>query len=145
MSFLGIGPLEIIVVLIIALIVLGPERMLDAARMLGKFVRDAKEVARQVPRVVVEDDDVKIVSDGKATSLTGADSPPPSPKSDRRPESAAASAAPSEDAPAPAPTNADDDRDINREDDAPVAFSRQSATESETETETSESRDRADR
>lgn len=144
MSFLGIGPLEIIVVLVIALIVLGPERMLDAARMLGKLVRDAKEVARQVPRVVVEDDDVKIVSDGKATSLTGADSPPP--KSDRRPKSAA-SAAPSEDAPAPAPTNADDDRDIDRdidrEDDAPVAFSRQSAPESETET--AESRDRADR
>ena len=142
MSFLGIGPLEIIVVLVIALIVLGPERMLDAARMLGKFVRDAKEVARQVPRVVVEDDDVKIVSDGKATSLTGADSPPP--KSDRRPESAA-SAAPSEDAPAPAPTNADvdGDRGDDREDDAPVAFSRQSAPESETET--AESRDRADR
>lgn len=137
MNFLGIGPLEIIVVLIIALIVLGPERMLDAARMLGRLVRDAKEVARQVPRVVVEEDDVKIVSDGKATSLTGADSPPPA-ESARRPESAAANAAPSEDA--PAPTN--DDRDDG--DDAPVAFWRQSAPESESET--AESRDdRADR
>ena len=141
MNFLGIGPLEIIVVLIIALIVLGPERMLDAARMLGGLVRDAKEVARQVPRVVVEDDDVKIVSDGKATSLTGADSPPPA-ETARRPESAA-NAAPSEDAPAPT----DDDREDNG-DDAPVAFSRRPAPESETaETaETAESRDdRADR
>lgn len=144
MNFLGIGPLEIIVVLIIALIVLGPERMLDAARMLGGLVRDAKEVARQVPRVVVEDDDVKIVSDGKATSLTGADSPPAATESARRPESAAANAAPapSEDAPAPAPTDADDGHD--NDGDAPVAFSRQTAPESEAET--AESRDvRVDR
>ena len=119
MNFLGIGPLEIIVILVIALIVLGPERMMDAAKTLGRFVRDAKDVAAQVPRVVVEDDDVKIVSDGKATSLIG-DNPPERPA---RPN-ADASAAPSKDAPA---------SDGDSDNDAPVAFSRQPAPESESE------------
>ena len=130
MSFLGIGPLEIIVILIIALIVLGPERMMDAAKTLGRFVRDAKDVAAQVPRVVVEDDDVKIVSDGKATSLIG-DNPPERP------------ARTNADAPAPsdnAPANGGDD-----DDDAPVAFSRQSAPAPESETESGEKPERDDR
>lgn len=125
MSFLGIGPLEIIVILVIALIVLGPERMMDAAKTLGRFVRDAKDVAAQVPRVVVEDDDVKIVSDGKATSLIG-DNPP-----ERRPARPNANAAPAPSA-EDAPASDDDDGD------APVAFSRQSAPAPESESESGE-------
>lgn len=39
MDILGIGPLELIFVLIIALIVLGPKDMVKAGRTIGKFLR----------------------------------------------------------------------------------------------------------
>ncbi|HDD55720.1 MAG: hypothetical protein DRI65_01515 [Chloroflexota bacterium] len=39
MNILGIGPLEIFFVLIIGILVLGPEGMIEAGRTLGKFLR----------------------------------------------------------------------------------------------------------
>lgn len=88
MSFLGIGLLEILVILLVAFIFLGPERMMDAARFLARAVREGRNLASSIPRVVVEDDDVKIVEGGRTTSLTkqddeeregGADGPPGDP------------------------------------------------------------------
>ena len=38
----GIGPMELIVVLAIALIVLGPKRLPDAGKSLGKGIREFK-------------------------------------------------------------------------------------------------------
>lgn len=40
---LGIGPMEIAIVLIIALIVLGPKRLPDAGRSLGTSLRGFKD------------------------------------------------------------------------------------------------------
>ena len=39
MNIFGIGPLEIIFILIIGILVLGPEGMIEAGRKLGKFMR----------------------------------------------------------------------------------------------------------
>ena len=39
MNIFGIGPLEIIFVLIIGILVLGPEGMIEAGRKLGRFLR----------------------------------------------------------------------------------------------------------
>ena len=39
MNIFGIGPLEIIFVLIIGILVLGPEGMIEAGRKLGKLMR----------------------------------------------------------------------------------------------------------
>jgi len=39
MEFLGIGPLELFFIIIIALIILGPKDMVKAGRTLGKYVR----------------------------------------------------------------------------------------------------------
>jgi len=39
MDILGIGPLEFVFVLLIALIVLGPNDMVKAGRTLGRFLR----------------------------------------------------------------------------------------------------------
>ena len=129
MSFLGMGFLEILIILIIAFIFLGPERMVDAARMLGRLVREARNIASEVPRVVVEDDDIKIVSGGETTSLTG------------QPAPSAAKPAPARD-PARAEAEADgESSDDDGNDGAPVAFSRQSAPE----TKSGESPDRNDR
>lgn len=39
MNIFGVGPLEIIVVLVISLLVLGPEGMVKAGRLAGKYLR----------------------------------------------------------------------------------------------------------
>ncbi|HEY1357820.1 MAG TPA: twin-arginine translocase TatA/TatE family subunit [Thermoleophilaceae bacterium] len=43
MGFVNIGPLELLVVGMIALLVLGPKRLPEAARSLGKGMRELKE------------------------------------------------------------------------------------------------------
>ena len=42
MNIFGIGENELVVILILAGIVLGPERLVRSAREIGKFVRNAK-------------------------------------------------------------------------------------------------------
>ena len=46
MDFLGIGPLELIVVLIIAFIVVGPDRLPELARSIGKTMRDVRALSQ---------------------------------------------------------------------------------------------------
>ena len=43
MGFINIGPLEILVILVIALLVLGPARLPETARSVGKGMREFKE------------------------------------------------------------------------------------------------------
>ena len=69
MNILGMGPLEILLIALVAFIFLGPERMSDAARLLGKAIREGRNIASTIPRVVVEDDDIKVVERGRSTSL----------------------------------------------------------------------------
>ena len=40
MGFINVGPLEILVILVIALLVLGPARLPEAARAVGKGMRE---------------------------------------------------------------------------------------------------------
>jgi sec-independent protein translocase protein TatA len=63
----NIGPLEIIVVLIIALIVFGPKRLPELGNSLGKGIREFKESVTGENRDD-EDDDVKAISASKATT-----------------------------------------------------------------------------
>lgn len=46
MDFLGIGPIELLVVLIIALIVVGPERLPHIAQSVGKTMRDLRAMSQ---------------------------------------------------------------------------------------------------
>lgn len=55
MTFLGMGPFEIIIILLVAFIFLGPERMADAARTLGKWT---SEFRRATAGVRAEMDDL---------------------------------------------------------------------------------------
>jgi len=50
-EFLGIGPMELLVVLVIALVVLGPSRMAEAGRKLGEMVRELRRASAQLPRL----------------------------------------------------------------------------------------------
>jgi sec-independent protein translocase protein TatA len=43
MGFVNVGPLELLVIGLIALLVLGPKRLPEAARSLGKGLREMKE------------------------------------------------------------------------------------------------------
>lgn len=47
MDFLNIGPAELIVILIIAILVAGPRRMVEFARAFGRFSRDLRELSGQ--------------------------------------------------------------------------------------------------
>lgn len=69
MTFLGMGPFEIIIILLVAFIFLGPERMADAARTLGKWT---SELRRATAGVRAEMDDL-ITDDPTRPSQT----PPP--------------------------------------------------------------------
>ena len=115
MNFLGMGFMEILIILIIAFIFLGPERMIDAAKMLGKAVREVRNVASEIPRVVVDDDDIKIVNAGETTSLTGKPAAPPPAKP---PATRAAS-------------ETDADADAPDDSGGPVAFARKPAPDAD--------------
>jgi sec-independent protein translocase protein TatA len=43
MPFNGIGPMELVIVLVIALLVLGPKRLPEAGRSLGRGLREFKQ------------------------------------------------------------------------------------------------------
>lgn len=56
MSFLGMGPIEILVVLLLAFVILGPERMVDVARKLGKLVAEVRQMVSELPDIVMDED-----------------------------------------------------------------------------------------
>jgi sec-independent protein translocase protein TatA len=68
----NIGPLEIIVVLIIALIVFGPKRLPELGNSLGKGIREFKDSVtgdnKDDDDDAVEDPDVKTIGTPKATT-----------------------------------------------------------------------------
>jgi Sec-independent protein translocase protein TatA len=46
-DFLNVGPWELILVLIIAILVAGPKRMVEIARTLGEFSRQLRDLSRE--------------------------------------------------------------------------------------------------
>src|SRR5512136_2642940 len=50
MDFLGIGPLEIVLVVLIAFIVLGPDRIPGTMRQLGRWTRQMREMVNNITR-----------------------------------------------------------------------------------------------
>lgn len=71
----NIGPLEIVVVLIIALVVFGPKRLPELGSSLGRGIREFKEtVTGEKPD---DDDDVKALSPTQAPAAAPVEAPPP--------------------------------------------------------------------
>ena len=64
MNLLGMGTLEIVTILLIAFIFLGPSRMAEAARFLGKIVGDLRRMSAELPTMVLEEEDAPIVRRG---------------------------------------------------------------------------------
>jgi sec-independent protein translocase protein TatA len=72
----NIGPLEIIVVLIIALVVFGPKRLPELGNRLGKGIREFKQtVTGEKDDDVDEDVKVKALSATQATTAAPVETP----------------------------------------------------------------------
>ncbi len=57
MDIFGIGPLELLFVLVVALLLLGPGKMVEMARTLGKYARDLQRATSEVPRLLSLEDE----------------------------------------------------------------------------------------
>ncbi|MBI4198404.1 MAG: twin-arginine translocase TatA/TatE family subunit [Chloroflexi bacterium] len=57
MNLFGIGFFEIVVILLIAFLVLGPASMIDTAKGLGKTLRQLQRAALEVPRLLSLDEE----------------------------------------------------------------------------------------
>ena len=66
---MNIGPMELIIVLVIALLVLGPKRLPQAGRSLGKGMREFKDSLTGDSRDDDDDDDVAEIH-GTSSSKT---------------------------------------------------------------------------
>jgi sec-independent protein translocase protein TatA len=80
----NLGPMELIVILVIALVVLGPKRLPDAGRSVGKGLREFKDA------VSGKDDDEPAISATTAAALEPTPAPAPvaattAPAQDARP------------------------------------------------------------
>lgn len=54
MNLLGIGPLELILIVAIALIVLGPAKLISSARSIGKLFNEAKSKVEEAKSAIEE-------------------------------------------------------------------------------------------
>lgn len=131
MTFLGMGPFEIIIILLVAFIFLGPERMADAARTLGKWT---SEFRRATAGVRAEMDD--LITDESARPPQ-AQPPQPTPRATQtRPANADArqldGTHPNGSIEPFGPTDADAPSADAVPDDAPVAFRRAPASPPQT-------------
>ena len=54
---MGMGTLEILVILLVAFIFVGPRKMLDAARSLGKLVHHVRRLAEEIPHIDLDDEE----------------------------------------------------------------------------------------
>lgn len=55
MGFLGIGPWEILLIFILALIVLGPGKLTDFAKSLGKIIRAIRKASADLTTAVTRE------------------------------------------------------------------------------------------
>ena len=55
MNVIGMGPLEILVVLLLAFILLGPQKMVEGAKMLGKASKELRRMADEFPTIVLDE------------------------------------------------------------------------------------------
>ena len=86
MNFLGMGPMEVLIVLLVAFIFLGPERMVDAARMLGKATRELRRMAAELPQLDLDQDDIFPSGRQPARSASAATRPVVDPSESEAPE-----------------------------------------------------------
>lgn len=65
MDFFGIGPLEVLVVLLLAFIIFGPEKLLEVSRSAGKFIRELNRKASSFSNRIDDEPDQRKVQDSQ--------------------------------------------------------------------------------
>ena len=58
MNFMGIGPMEIMVVAILAFFLLGPRKMAEAGKTFGKVLRELREQRDEFTSLIMESTDI---------------------------------------------------------------------------------------
>ena len=59
----GIGPMELAVILLVALLVLGPKRLPEVMKMIGRMMAELKKTAEDVKKEIVQEEDMKDIQD----------------------------------------------------------------------------------
>ncbi|MGE0868016.1 MAG: twin-arginine translocase TatA/TatE family subunit [Kofleriaceae bacterium] len=97
----GMGGTEIIVILIVALLFLGPDKLPQAAKTISKGIRDIKKQSRELQNQIESDDQIGGAIRDLKSALRGEESPPrpkPAPRATPSlppaPDTAAANAEP---------------------------------------------------
>jgi len=76
----GMGGSEIIVILIVALLFLGPEKLPGAAKSISKGIRDIKKQSRALQQQIEGDEQIGGAIRDLKSALRGEEAPPPRPK-----------------------------------------------------------------
>jgi len=76
----GIGGSEVIVILIVALIFLGPDKLPHAAKQVSKGIRELKKGSRVLQDTIENDEKIGGALRDIKSALRGEDPPPPRPK-----------------------------------------------------------------
>ena len=50
------GALEILVIALVAFILLGPQKMIDAARLMGKATKEVRRMTDELPKIVLDEE-----------------------------------------------------------------------------------------
>ena len=103
----GIGGSEIIVILVIALLFLGPDKLPDAAKTISKGIRDLKKQSRALQQQIESDEKIGGAIRDLKSALRGEDFPTRPPVRVEPPKEQAALAAPTGEAEATASTDTD--------------------------------------
>ena len=74
-SMFGIGGSEILVILVIALLFLGPDKLPDAAKTISKGIRDLKKQSRALQQQIENDENIGGAIRDLKSALRGEDYP----------------------------------------------------------------------
>lgn len=75
MNFFGIGPMELLLILVIALVVFGPKRLPEIGRALGKGLREFRRATSDLSRAT-SDLTKQVTEEMRDKEVEKVDSPP---------------------------------------------------------------------
>src|SRR5215475_11632838 len=88
-AMFGMGGTEILVILIVALIFLGPDKLTEAAKQISKGIRDIKKQSRALQQTIEDDENIGGALRDLRSALRGEEPPPPKPKPPKQIEAVA--------------------------------------------------------
>jgi sec-independent protein translocase protein TatB len=59
----GIGPMEMLVILLVILIVFGPKRLPEIMKTMGRMMAELKKTADEVKKEIIQEEDIKEIQD----------------------------------------------------------------------------------